>query len=83
MGMNNNMFDKKEKPDYKKSYFEKMLNDGKHSLTSVRKRMNDLGYFYEFENGQYHVYDSYEWKIKKEFSKTVQPLFDQIISGLL
>lgn len=77
------MLDDRDKPDYKKSYFEKLLNDGNHSLTSLRKRMNDLGYFYEYENGMYHVYDSYEWKIKREFSSTVQPVFEQIIKDLL
>lgn len=64
------------KLDYKKTYFEKKLNDSKVSKNSLYRIMKQFGYHYECENGHYYVYSSYEWKVKQEFDHTVKPLFD-------
>jgi hypothetical protein len=67
------------KPDYKKTYFEKQLNDNKKQVTSLFRRMKQFGYHYVCENGHYYVYSSYEWKVKQEFDHTVKPLFDTFL----
>lgn len=67
------------KPDYKKTYFEKQLNDNKKQVTSLFRRMKQFGYHYEFINGRYYVYTSYEWSVKQRFEKTVKPLLEQLL----
>lgn len=67
------------KPDYKKSFFEKSLNKPGVSINAINKLMKQFGYHYEYDRGIYYVYDSFEWKVKLEFEKTVKPLLDNFL----
>lgn len=70
---------KKDRPDYKKTYFENMLNKNKTSTNSLYKIMLKFGYHYVCENGHYFVYSSYEWKVKQRFEKTIKPLLQELL----
>ena len=69
----------KDKPDYKKTYFEKALNQSKASTHSIRKIMQSLGYHFECDKGHYYVYNPYEWRVKQKFDLTVRPLLDKLL----
>lgn len=70
-----------DKLDYKKSFFERELNENKKPISAMSKLMQKFGYFYEYENGRYYVYTSQEWRVKKEFDATVKPLFIQLLEN--
>lgn len=68
------------KPDYKKTYFEKILNRKPQtsSINGLVKIMRSFGYHFEEENGRYYVYSNYEWGIKKKFDQTIAPLLKDL-----
>ncbi len=57
-------------------FFEKQLNRHKSevNITRLYKVMRKYGYHYEYEDGHYYVYTSYEWKVKKHFDNTIAPM---------
>lgn len=69
------------KIDYKKSFFEKLLNThtNDHNINRTYRVMKQFGYHYEFVNGRYYVYTSYEWSVKQRFEQTVKPLLEQLL----
>ena len=74
---------KEHKPDYKKTFFEDCLNNKGIPISQMARVMQKYGYFYDCENGVYRVYDSYEWNMRKEFQKNIQPLVESIMNQLL
>ena len=77
------MFNRNHKPDYKKTFFEDCLNNRGVPISAMAKVIQKYGYFYDYENGKYRVYDSYEWGMRKEFQKSIQPIVESIVSQLL
>lgn len=74
---------KEHKPDYKKTFFEDCLNNKGIPISAMAKVLSRYGYFYDCENGKYRVYNSYEWGVRREFRKNIQPLFESILDQLL
>ena len=73
---------KEHKPDYKKTFFEDCLNNKGVPISAMARVIQKYGYFYDYENGRYYVYDSYEWGLRKEFRKNIKPLFDTMLKNL-
>lgn len=69
-----------DRPDYKKTYFEKMLNTYPHtfSVNGLIKEMRQFGYMCECENGHYYVYTQREWEIKSKYEDTVKSVLNQM-----
>lgn len=68
-----------DRVDYKKSYFEEMLNKSKgRSINRIFRYMKQFGYKYELENGVYYVYTNYEWEVKKSFDSSISPILQQL-----
>lgn len=74
---------KRNKPDYKKTFFEDCLNNKGVPISGMARLIQKYGYFYDYENGRYYVYDSYEWDLRKQFNKEIKPIFDAMLKNLL
>lgn len=70
-----------DKPDYKKTYFEKILNTFPHtfSLNGIMRVMRQYGYYCEYDNGHYYVYTQHEWEIKLQYEDTAKSILDQLL----
>lgn len=70
-----------DKPDYKKTYFEKILNTFPHtfSLSGIMRVMRQYGYYCEYDNGHYYVYTQHEWEIKLQYEDTAKSILDQLL----
>jgi hypothetical protein len=71
----------RDKPDYKKTYFEKILNTFPHtfSLNGIMRVMRQYGYYCEYDNGHYYVYTQHEWEIKLQYEDTAKSILDQLL----
>lgn len=67
-----------DKFDYKKSYLEKRLSNNSISKNVACSLISKLGFRYEYEDGKYYVYNSYEWDVKKRFDREIAPMLKSL-----
>ena len=65
--------------DFKKSFLEKRLSSRPIPNNVASSMISKLGYKYEYEDGKYYIYNSYEWDVKKRFDKEVAPLLKALV----